>query len=49
MKEYYITYISLEDGEIYTGCGHGFGPREAIKEFLSYYQSAKILSVKLNH
>ena len=46
MREYYITFESLEDNEVYTGCGHGSGPSDAIADFLSYYPCAKILAVK---
>ena len=47
MKEYRITYISEEDGEIYEGCGRGFNGQEAVRRFLEWhFDCAKILSCR---
>lgn len=46
MKEYRITYISEEDGEIYEGCGRGFNGQEAVRNFIEWNGSCRILGVR---
>lgn len=49
MREYYITYISGEDGETYIGCGHGINGQEAVRDFLSFSSPVEIIAVRENH
>lgn len=46
MKEYYITYLSYEDGEVYIGCGHGNNGQDAVKDLMSYASVIEIIEVK---
>ncbi len=46
MKEYRITYISDEDGEVYEGCGRGFNGQDAVRNFLAWVGNCQILKVR---
>ena len=46
MREYRITYISEEDGEIYEGCGRGTNGQEAVRDFLAWNGHCRIISVR---
>ena len=47
MREYRITYISNEDGEVYEGCGRGSNGQDAVRHFLSWhYDCESIVSVR---
>ena len=48
MKEYMVSYISLEDGRQMVGSGYGNDELEAIKSFMETHSTdcAKILEVQ---
>ena len=46
MKEYRITYISDEDGQIYEGCGRGFNGQDAVRSFIDWIGNVRILNVR---
>ena len=46
MKEYYITFESLDGKEILTCIGHGYNGQEAVRELMDYASVLRIIEVR---
>lgn len=46
MREYYITFESLEGNEILTCVGHGYNGQEAVRELMAYASVLRIIEVR---